>query len=267
MSAIWQTRFLQLAALVHAVAAIWLPPQRTLPFAIGFWLASRDPRTQKPLLALALAAKVLALTYFDAVWIIPILLVWRSIDSENHGVESIIRGARIGSLRGVFEGHRTEDGIPLSRIVNNTPSLLVFLRHAGCPFCKQALADLAAVKPRLDELGVRVILIHHSSEGSIRNILGVSIAADTTRRLYRHFGLMRGNLLRILGPTAFAQGVLAVLRDRHGIGLFDGDLFQMPGMFLVHGDDVLASYYHRVAGDRPDYAAFVSRNTNSFQPR
>ena len=266
MSALWQTRFLQLAAVAHAIAAIWLPPQTTLPFALGFFLAARDPRTQKPLLALALGAKVLAFNAFDAVWILPLLFLWRAIDSGNHSVESIVRGAGIGSLRGVFEGHRTEDGIPLSRIVNNTPSLLVFLRHAGCPFCKQTLADLAAVKPQLDELGVRVILIHHSSEGSIRNIPGVSIAADTSRKLYRKFGLMRGNLLRILGPTAFAQGVVAVLRDRHGIGLFDGDLFQMPGMFLVYGDDVLASYYHRVAGDRPDYAAFVGRNINSFQP-
>lgn len=267
MSALWQTRFLQLAAIVHAVAAIWLPPQTMLPFAAGFWMAARDPRAQKPLLAAAIAAKALAFTVFDGVWILPLLWLWRSIDSGSHSVESIVRGAGIGSLRTVFEGHRTEDGIPLSRIVNNTPTLLVFLRHAGCPFCKQALADLAAVKPTLDELGVRIVLIHHSSEGSIRNIPGVSVAADTTRRLYRKFGLMRGNLLRILGPTAFAQGVLAVLRDRHGIGLFDGDLFQMPGMFLVHGDDVLASYYHRVAGDRPDYAEFVGRNINSFQPR
>lgn len=267
MSAHWQTRLLQFAALAHVVAAIWLPPQTTLPFALGFWLASRDPRTQKPLFALVLAAKVLAFNWFDALWVVPIVLIWRAIDSENHGVESIVRGAGIGSLRGIFEGQRTEDGIPLSRIVNNTPSLLVFLRHAGCPFCKQALADLATAKAQLDQLGVRVILIHHSSEGSIRPIAGVSIAADSARRLYRKFGLMRGNLLRILGPTAFAQGVLAVLRDRHGIGLFDGDLFQMPGMFLVHGEDVLASYYHRVAGDRPDYAAFVARNINSFQPR
>lgn len=265
MSAIWQTRFLYLAAVLHAAAAVWLPPHTMLPFAVGLWMAARDPRTQKPLLATVIAAKVLAFTLLDAATILPLFWLWFSIDTDNHGVESIVRGAGIGSLRGVFEGHRTEDGIPLSRIVNNTPTLLVFLRHAGCPFCKQALADLTAVKPNLDQLGVRIVLIHHSSEGSIRNIPGVSIAADTARRLYRKFGLMRGNLLRILGPTAFAQGVVAVLRDRHGIGLFDGDLFQMPGMFLVHGDDVLASYYHRVAGDRPDYLAFVSRNVNSFQ--
>ncbi|MBM3752734.1 MAG: AhpC/TSA family protein [Acidobacteria bacterium] len=267
MSANWKPRFLRLAAASHTLAAIWLPPITTLPLAIGFWLASRDPRGQKPLLVAAIAAEALAFHVFNAVWIIPLLLLWRVIDADSHGVESAVRGAGIGSLRGLFEGHRTEDGIPLSRIVNNTPSLLVFLRHAGCPFCKQALADLAAAKPELDRRGVRIILVHHSSEGSIRPVPGISVASDAERRLYRKFGLMRGNLLRILGPTAFAQGMLAVLRDRHGIGLFDGDLFQMPGMFLVHGDDILASYYHRVAGDRPDYAAFVLRNINSFQPQ
>ncbi|MBM3756188.1 MAG: redoxin domain-containing protein, partial [Acidobacteria bacterium] len=107
-----------------------------------------------------------------------LLLLWRVIDADSHGVESAVRGAGIGSLRGLFEGHRTEDGIPLSRIVNNTPSLLVFLRHAGCPFCKQALADLAAAKPELDRRGVRIILVHHSSEGSIRPVPGISAAAD-----------------------------------------------------------------------------------------
>jgi len=251
----------------------WNQPAINIPLAVGLWLASAQPMQQRTILVTALTAKVFALAlgfqWHDAVWL-PVLawLLHRDL-VNNHAVDSVIRGSSLGSMEGVFEGIRTEDGIPLNRLVRSQPTLLVFLRHAGCPFCRQALADLAKAKDSLRDMGVQIALIHHSSEDAFswKDLAGIHKVRDADRRLYRHFGLGRGGFIHILGPSALLQGAWAVLKERHLIGIPDGDLFQMPGVFLVENHNVLASYYHRVIGDRPDYVAICSTALKSFQPR
>jgi peroxiredoxin len=247
----------RLAALSHVVWSVWNQPALNLPLALGLWLAASDPLQHRAILATALAAKLLGLYFYfnwhDVLWILPFAWLLRQTRVDGHQVDSVIRGTAIGPLEGVFEGMRTREGVPISHIIRKQPTLLVFLRHATCPFCRQTIADLRAARPELERMGVAIALIHHSSEDAFQE-LDFHLIHDPRRRLYRHFGLGRGGLMQILGPTAFLRGAWAVLKERHPIGVpFDGDLFQMPGVFLVDDHQILASYYHRVAGDRPDY--------------
>src|ERR1700736_1951991 len=54
----------------------------------------------------------------------------------------------------------TESGASLLALVEASPVLLVFLRHFGCSFCRQAISDVADLKGELGERGVRPGFVH-----------------------------------------------------------------------------------------------------------
>jgi hypothetical protein len=77
--------------------------------------------------------------------------------------------------------------------------------------------------------------------------------SDPSRRLYQGFGLERGGALQMFGPEVWSCGMRAS-RKGHGVGRPVGDPWQMPGFFLVRGDQVLWEHRSRHAGDHPDWS-------------
>src|SRR5580658_2421595 len=55
---------------------------------------------------------------------------------------------------------RTESGASLLALSEASPVLLVFLRHFGCSFCRQAISDVAELRGELDKRGVRPVFVH-----------------------------------------------------------------------------------------------------------
>ena len=156
---------------------------------------------------------------------------------------------------------RSNNGVSLEELTHRSPVLVVFLRHAGCPFCREAMADLAAKRAQIEADGTRLVLVHMGSEEQAarqfeRCGLGqVTRFSDPKRALYRAFGLRRGSLLTLFGPKVWVRGFQAAILRRHGIGPIAGDGFQMPGAFLLYYGEILRSYRHQNPSDRPDYLA------------
>ncbi|MBK8557721.1 MAG: redoxin domain-containing protein [Lewinellaceae bacterium] len=42
--------------------------------------------------------------------------------------------------------------------------LLVFLRHFGCSFCREAISDISKRRKKLEAKGVRVVLVHMATD-------------------------------------------------------------------------------------------------------
>jgi len=158
---------------------------------------------------------------------------------------------------------RTNKGTPLLEMSRVVPLLVVFLRHAGCPFCREALADLASQRRRIEATGTQIVLIHmgtdqHAHEFFYRyGLSDLPRVSDSIRTLYRAFGLGRGGGWQVFGPSVWWPGFHAAIIRRHGIGWPVTDMFQMPGIFLIFHGQVLRSFIHRSAADRPDYAKLV----------
>ena len=76
--------------------------------------------------------------------------------------------------------------------------------------------------------------------------------ADPERRLFDAFSLRRGSLGQVLGPRALASGLRAALRG-NGLGKAVGDVWRMPGAFVLHGEAVLWSHPFGHIGELPDY--------------
>lgn len=196
----------------------------------------------------------------DVIWVAPFGLILHS------AYESLLGRKRCNApdvLKLAFR-RKTQDGMTLDELSRLSPVLLVFLRHAGCTFCREALADLAAKRHEIEQAGARVVLVHMGTEEhgakffaryGLENAQRIS---DPERALYRAFGLPRGSFGDLFGPKVWIRGFEAGILGRHGVGKLVGDGFQMPGAFLLYYGEILRSYRHQSAADRPDYLALVT---------
>src|ERR1700721_652100 len=65
-----------------------------------------------------------------------------------------------GDVTQALASIHTESGKSLLELAEASPVLLVFLRHFGCSFCRQAISDVAELKPEFDKRGVRPVFVH-----------------------------------------------------------------------------------------------------------
>ena len=154
----------------------------------------------------------------------------------------------------------TSSGATLAALSEPRPLLVVFLRHAGCTFCREALADIARDCGRIESRGVGIALVHmgpenpatraHFAQYGLDDLPRVS---DPDRELYRALGLGRGTLGQLFGLKCWLRGFRAGVIDGHWVGKLVGDGFQMPGVFVVERGVVTHRFVHRSAADRPDY--------------
>jgi len=165
-------------------------------------------------------------------------------------------------LATLIESKKTKDGVDLATLSLLSPVLVVFLRHAGCMFCRETVTEISRLRPSLESAGIKIVLVHHGRSTTMENLLrkkglgSLDNIYDADRSLYRAFGLRRAKVSQVFGfniwPRAFAA-----LR-KYGAGIPAGDPFQMPGVFLLHRCEILHSFRHSKISDRPDYSSITA---------
>lgn len=116
------------------------------------------------------------------------------------------------------------------------PAAIVFVRHLGCPFCRQEAARLKTDAPRFAVAGAIVVLVTMSSADEAREFrerfgLPFPVLADPEQRAYDAFQVPRGGVNQIMGPKTWLSGLAATLT--HGVGTPVGDVRQLSGAFVV----------------------------------
>jgi hypothetical protein len=140
-------------------------------------------------------------------------------------------------------------------------NLLVFLRHFGCVFCREMVADVRNAATQ-DANYPNVVFFYQGTveqgQDFFANLWKEARAiSDTPLVFYKALGIERGGLREMFGPEVWSCGLRAVGKG-HFIGLPVGDPFVMPGAFLVSSaGDVLWQHDFRHAGDHPDWQAIV----------
>lgn len=154
-------------------------------------------------------------------------------------------------------------GSPL-RQLQDAPTLVVVLRSFGCTFCREAMADVAAVRPQLEAAGVRLAFVHGGTPEEAEpffakyRLSDVVQVSDPGLDHYRAFALGRTGAGALVDPVVWARGAVCALS--HGFGTQPAELMrQLPGVFVLKGDQVLAEYRHRSPADRPDYLSLTRR--------
>lgn len=247
-------------------------------------VASRDPARHWPIIAMGLAAKVVvpigalrewmqgaiparafaAVLANDVIWWIPFtMLLWRAARAFAAG--DIPRSPLRYAPRDAMARALSNDGISLLELSNDKPRLVVFLRHGGCTFCKEALDDLRLQRRRIEATGAAIVLVHMGMPEAGDAILergrggleDVSLISDPLRQLYQSFALEQGSFGALFGPRVIWRGLAATLHG-HFMGPIEGDGLQLPGVFVVSKGAIVGAYRHKTAADRPDYVALAS---------
>ena len=195
----------------------------------------------------------------DVIWWVPFGLILRHAWVQ-HGEDGGAAGRpEEGAL---LAEAMTTRGESLAALSQQGPLLVVFLRHAGCSFCREALGDLAACREEMERGGTKLALVHLGDAASFAALLAsyglgdVPAVSDPERRLYRGLGLRRGKLGQLLGGEVWRRGMKAFLAG-YRPGLWEGDGRQLPGVFLIKDGRVVRRFVHRSAAERPDYVALA----------
>jgi len=158
-----------------------------------------------------------------------------------------------------------KNGETLTEMAERQPVMLVFLRFFGCSFCREAISDIARRREKFEASDFRVVFVHMAPDVAMAEkffkkykLYPVDHIQDPEKRFYQAFGLGRGTPLQLFGLMNWIRGFQASVVEGHGndpnlenIALGDG--FQMPGVFVLHKGEIVRSYIHRYAHDRPDY--------------
>lgn len=145
----------------------------------------------------------------------------------------------------------------LWELSHESPLLVIFLRHLGCTFCKEAVRDAATQRADIQAAGARIVFVHLAPEVNAAaffdgyGMADVERISDPEGRLYRAFGLERAGIKEMLSPSVWSRGISAIFNGNVP-GIPRGDMLRMPGAFVVNQGRVTKSHFHRTIAERPD---------------
>ena len=177
---------------------------------------------------------------------------------------------REGEIMGDLDKMITEEGRSVYDISLESPVLIVFLRHFGCTFCREALSDLSKKQETFKNQQVKLVLVHMSDtltaqkyfdKYQLKDFFSIS---DPECQFYKKFGLAKGTTNQLFGLRVWMRGVEAAVIEGHGMGPMMGDGFQMPGVFLIQNGEIRDKFIHQLSSDRPDYGKIIA--CCSFEP-
>lgn len=154
----------------------------------------------------------------------------------------------------------TDSGETVLELSEKKPLLLVFLRHFGCVFCREALQDLSNLQSEITEKGGDIVFVHMSDKETAEQyfdkygLKNPRWVQDENCEYYQLFGLLKGNMNQLFGFKTWVRGFEAGIVKRNGISWKQlGDGFQMPGVFLIVKGAIRYSFVHDSVADRPNY--------------
>ena len=175
------------------------------------------------------------------------------------------RSVEPSNLAESLRAFHTESGRPLLDLLDESPILLVLLRHFSCAFCAQALDRVSQVRAQIEAKGVRPVFVHLGTPERAKPYFDYYHLSDIERisnpdaTLYQlpFFGLSRTNpYLHFFNLTVW-KGWLKGAMFKYGIGMIKEEAYQMPGVFFLKDMKIARAFRHRTIADEPDYLKLV----------
>jgi hypothetical protein len=169
-------------------------------------------------------------------------------------------------MAAVLRDFRTETGRTLLELLDESPLLLIFLRHFGCSFCRQTLNDVSRIREQIEARGIRPVFVHLGSPDRAKpyfdyyHLSDIERVSDPEATLYARpvFALPRKNVLtQFLVPSVWKAWLLGAV-TKHGMGMIKEDANQMPGIFFLRQRAIVRAYRYRTIADQPDYLKLIA---------
>ena len=169
-------------------------------------------------------------------------------------------------LAAVLADYRTETGRTLLALLDESPILLIFLRHFGCSFCRQTLEDVSGLRGAIEAKGVRPVFVHLGTPERAKPYFDYFQLSDVERvsnpdaSLYASsvFQLPRKNIFSHFFVPAVLKAWLGGSIRKHGIGMIKEDAEQMPGIFYLRDRAIVRAFRYKTIADEPDYLKIIA---------
>jgi peroxiredoxin len=195
----------------------------------------------------------------DMVWLLPFGLILYQTFEHYQSTKELeaydMNPRKLKSLGNIY----TNQGSSLQEHADASPTMLVFLRHFGCPFCREMLSEIQHNRAQIEKEGTKIVLVHLVDDAKAEEITShfglqdLPRISDPNKRIYKAFGLSRGNLEQLFGFNVLVRGVMHTILKLNPPRPIMGDAFQMPGIFVIHKGMVIHTFKHTSLADRPDY--------------
>ncbi|MDP1797196.1 MAG: SelL-related redox protein [Planctomycetaceae bacterium] len=247
-------------------------------YGIAYGIAAADPVTHWPIIFVGLLGKIFGPIGFvwtamhgelpwsagvmllanDLVWWIPFVAILVHVgnvrDAVRFGTEKI-------DFATALQASITDRGVSLWAMSQERPTFVLFIRHSGCTFCREALADLKEKSAELRQRGWNLVVVHMSPQAAGRALLDrfglheVAAISDPDRSLHEAFKLHTGSLGQLIGPSIIWQAMVGGTVWRHGFGPIIGSPQQLAGAFVVDKGRIVQAYRCQTSADRPNITA------------
>jgi peroxiredoxin len=163
----------------------------------------------------------------------------------------------------------TTDGkiVKASDFWHDKLTVLVFLRHLGCTFCRTQVIELARAYPKFQDMNAQVVCVSMGPAvaGKAFKIMfelpfPMLMTGEDNTKPYELFGLGKGSWGQLLGIASWVNGfkAMATLKTKT-IGTLAGDGRQMPGTFIIDTDGIVKfAYINQNASDNPATSILLS---------
>ena len=149
-------------------------------YGVAFAIAAADPFRYWPVVFSGLLVKLLGPAQFlnaarqsrlpwKAIWVlVPNDLIWwipfAMILVGAYGAYLESRRALAPEVLQFALRTKVPGGDSIAHLSKTSPVLLVFMRHIGCTFCREAMSDLAQQRRMIEASGTRLVLVHMGGE-------------------------------------------------------------------------------------------------------
>ncbi|WP_298867241.1 peroxiredoxin-like family protein [uncultured Gimesia sp.] len=162
-------------------------------------------------------------------------------------------------LKQALSTFTSSQGNALNELSEDRRLLVVFLRHGGCPFCRQVLAQLQELSKQIAAQNMQLAIVHMMDDSQADKLLAryqlqdVHHFSDPDRKLYQLFQIKRGNLAETFGPAIWWSGFKTTILSGFFPGIPGKDLHQLGAALILDKGKVVASHFSKNSADLPDW--------------
>ena len=133
------------------------------------------------------------------------------------------------------------------------PAVIVWLRHFGCVFCREQVAEIRGKRSEIEALGAGIAFVGNGTPRAAawfqkKFAADSTVLTDPGLGTYKAIGA-RSGLLSTLGPSAWGAGLRA-FRSGARQSTTKGHPYQQGGLVVMApGNRVLYQHISKVAGD------------------
>jgi hypothetical protein len=225
-------------------------------YGIGYIIAATNPYRHWPIVLVGFLGKIFGpigfskalvtgifplsfginIIFNDLIWWIPFFLI----------------------LQKTYQFHNREEieEIDIDEFINSEKeTLLIALRHQGCTFTRENISLLAPHIESIKHKNWQLKIVHMGDNQELIQLFESYnfktqplMISDPERLIYRKLGFQKGSLNQLFGLKVWLKGTRAFFQG-HGLGPLRGDGFQLGGMVLFNGHQIVRKFKSTNASD------------------